>query len=723
MIRRFPFFAQYDAMDCGPACLRMIAAWHGQQYPLSYLREHSYLDREGVSLAGVQVAAEVIGMESMAVRLPFSGQASLQTLDLPCMVHWEQQHFVVVHRITANWVYIADPARGKYRLRHPEFCQHWLQGQEEGVALLLRPGAAFEQRPDAAKQSKLPWNRIWEYLRHQRRLLVQVFLGLLLGTLLQLSLPFLAQSMVDIGIQNQDIGFLWLILLAQVVLLLSQQAERYLRSWILLHISVRVNVSILSDFLEKLMRLPSLFFERRFTGDLLQRIDDHRRVEQLLTGGALSTLFSVLQLLVFGLVLFWYQAQLFVWFLVGSLLFVVWVLAFMPRRALLDARYFEQSADNQHILLELIQGMSEIKLQHSEQKHSNRWLGVQAELFKTRSAELRLAQWQELGATIFLQMKDLLLSFLAARLVIQGELTLGMLLAVQFMIGHLNAPLSQLLQFFRSAQDARISFERMQEVQAAEPKQTAREAMPPLPADIRLQQLSFQYTPLDKPVLQDLNLHIPAGKVTAIVGGSGSGKTTLLKLLLGLYPPSSGQVLLADQNLQELPIGSWHRHCGAVLQDGFVFSDTLLGNIAESEQALHPDQERMRRALHGAALDDFVAELPRGLQTQVGGRGKGISQGQKQRLLLARAIYKDPAYLFLDEATNALDAHTERLILERLQQFYQGRTVVVVAHRLSTVRAADQIVVLEHGKLVELGNHDDLLAKKGIYYHLVREQL
>jgi ATP-binding cassette subfamily B protein len=723
MRKRFPFFPQHDAMDCGPACLQMVAAWHGQRYALGYLREHSYVDREGVSLAGIQAAATQIGMDSMPVRIPFSGSGSLEQAELPCIVHWEQRHFVVVYRIGEQGIWLADPAKGRYRLSREAFLQGWQQDGDEGLALFLRPGADFGKGAANANPGLSIWKHLRNYLLPYRALLVQVFIGLLLGALLQLSLPFLAQSVVDIGIQNQDIGFLWLILLAQVALLLSMQAERFLRSWILLHLSTRLQISILSDFLEKLMRLPSLFFERRFTGDLLQRIDDHQRVEELLTGGALNTLFSAIQLLVFGLVLYWYQPSLFFWYLLGSLLFVLWVLAFMPRRALLDARYFEQSADHQHVLLEVLQGMPEIQLQGSETKHKQRWLEVQANLFKTRIDGLQLAQWQELGATFFLQVKDILLSILAARAVVQGELSLGMLLAVQFMIGYLHAPLSQLLQFLRSAQDARISFERMQEVQTAAPAHKAGKALPPLPADLLLENLTFRYSPLDAPVLEDIQLRIPAGQVTAIVGSSGSGKTTLLKLLLGMYPPSSGRILVGDTELPALETGAWAQHCGAVLQGGYVFSDTLLGNITESEQEASPNPEQLRLALHGAVLDELVEQLPRGLHTQVGARGKGLSQGQTQRLLLARALYKNPAYLFLDEATNALDAHTERLLLERLQQLYHQRTVVVIAHRLSTVRKAHQIVVLEGGKLVEVGNHEELLAKKGIYYHLVREQL
>ncbi len=718
-----PFHPQYDTMDCGPACLRMVAGYYGRNYALSTLRDYCHVDREGVSMLGLTEAAEAIGFRAVAVRLPFAGRPGLLEAPLPLIVHWRGRHFVVVYRITRRKVWIADPAMGKIGLSHVDFCKAWLTGQPEGNALLLEPTNEFY-----ALQGEQPRRRSLSHLLHYiqpyRSMLLQLLVGVLVGSLLQLLFPFLTQAIVDIGVQQSDIPFIYLLLMGQLAVFLGQMGVQVMQSFILLHIGARVNLALLSDFLAKLFRLPLRFFDAKHTGDLLQRIADHRRIELFLTQSTLSALFSGVYVIVFGLVLLYYHPLVFALFLAGASLYVGWIFLFMKKRAALDNRRFEELAENQSTIIELLQAMPEIKLQNSENRRRSLWEGVQMRLFKTNLRWLSLTQYQDNGAAFLSQLKDILITFVAARSVIAGELTLGMMLAIQYIAGQLNAPLQQLLFFLRAAQDARISLERMREIHEQPDEEPAEaqmlEALPES-GDLVIENLSFKYNPLDDYVLRDLSFTIPRGKVTAIVGASGSGKTTLVKLLLGFYEPLSGQVRVGNTPLGAISKHTWRSCCGAVLQDGFIFSDTLARNIAESSPEV--DQSRLHRAAEVACLDEVAASLPLHYDTPVGAGGNGLSQGQQQRLLIARAVYKDPAYLFFDEATNALDAHHEKQITNNLRQFYHGRTVVVVAHRLSTVRDADQIAVLSHGRLVELGAHQELISRQGAYYELVREQL
>ena len=714
-------------MDCGPTCLRMIAQYYGKSYSLQYLREHSYLDREGLSIRGITEAPEHIGMRTLAVQLPIYGKSEeepgLLDAPIPCIVHWEQKHFVVVYKVDKKHIWIADPAIGKKKISHSAFKQSWIGDGENGIALLLEPSPEF-YKEEGEEINKTGFGFLFRYLRSYKQLIIQLCLGLLLASIFQLIFPFLTQSIVDIGIENQDIGFIYLILIGQLMLFVGQITVNIIQSWILLHIGTRVNIALISDFLIKLMRLPIGFFDTKLIGDLLQRIGDHKRIELFLTTSTLGTLFSAFNLVIFGIVLLLYNLTIFLIFFFFFIAYIIWIMLFFNIRKNVDHQRFMQLADNQSALIELIQGMQEIKLQRSERKRRWNWANIQAKLFRANIKSLAITQYQDTGAGIINQLKDIIITFIAAKAVIEGQMTLGMMLAVQYIIGQLNGPLQQMASFIRTAQDAKISLERLGEIHEKEEEEEPHSKqidLLPEKANIHIENLSFQYNKLGQFALSNINLTIPQGKVTAIVGTSGSGKTTLVKLLLGFYPPTSGQIKIGGIQLKNISNNLWRDKCGAVMQDGFIFSDTIANNIAESEDTV--DKVKLLKAVKMANIQEFIESLPLGYNTYVGLKGNGLSQGQRQRLLIARAVYKNPDFLFFDEATNALDARNEKIIMENMEDFYKGRTVVVVAHRLSTVKDADQIIVLEKGLLVEKGNHEELVKKKGAYYTLVKNQL
>jgi len=728
---KFPFYKQYDAMDCGPTCIKMVAQYYGKSYSLQNLRDKSHITREGVSMMGISDAAEAIGFRTMGVKIGFDKLAT--EAPLPCIVHWKQNHFAVVYKIKKKGedykVYVSNPAVGRIKYTKEEFIKGWLSTADkeegQGICLLLDPTPDFyTHEGDELKKDKVKY--LFKYLKPHKRIIYQLFLAFITGSIIQLILPFLTQSIVDVGISNSNINFIKLVLVGQLILFASKTAVDFIRSWILLHISTRINISLISDFLAKLMRLPIGFFDTKMIGDLMQRIGDHSRIENFLTSTTLNILFSMVNLVIFSMVLLYYNVKIFAVFAVGSLLYILYVNIFMKKRRELDNKRFAQMSGEQSNLIQMITGMQEIKLNRCETQKRWEWERIQANLFRVNMKSMALNQYQQAGSVFINEVKNLLISFMAATAVVNGEITLGMMLAIQYIIGQMNSPIDQTIGFMRSWQDAKISLERLGEIHNKEDEE--KDDVPkldilPTEKSIDLENLTFQYEgPHSPKVLEDINFSIPEGKVTAIVGTSGSGKTTLMKLILGFYDPVEGKINLGKNvNLKNFSQKKWRTYCGSVMQDGFIFSDSIANNIALGEETI--DKERLLYAVKTANIQEHIESLPLTYNTKIGNEGVGLSQGQKQRILIARAVYKNPDYIFLDEATNALDANNEKVIMENLDEFFKDRTVVVIAHRLSTVKNADQIIVLEKGKMVEKGNHAELTKLKGEYYRLVRNQL
>ena len=727
MIRPFPFYHQLESADCGPSCLRMIAKYYGRSYSIRYLREQAFITREGVSMLGISDAAERIGFRTMGVKVTLE---QLRTeVPLPCVLHWNQNHFVVLYKVKNGKYYIADPATKKLVYEESELARCWcstvVEGKDTGAALLFEPGPDFYDREEEDTRTGKGLSFFFRYLTPYRRELFQLVLGMLTASILQLILPFLTQSMVDTGIRDGNLSFITLILIAQLVIFVAKLSVDFIRSWILLHVNTRINIALISDFLAKLMRLPLHFFDTKMVGDIMQRIGDHNRIETFMTGSSISTLFSFVNFIVFGFVLAYYDLTILGLFLVGNGLYVAWILAFMKYRRELDIKRFAQAAGEQSNLFQLVTGMQEIKLNNCETEKRWEWERIQVKLFKISIKGLALQQYQQLGSVFFNQTTNILISFLAARAVVSGEMTLGMMMSLTYIVGQLTAPIEQFIGFARSFQDAKISLERLGEIhQKEDEEQTLALKTNRLPEErtLRVEDVCFSYDGADRDyVLEHVSLAIPEHKVTAVVGASGSGKTTLVKLLLGFYEPNKGAIRVGNVLLKDMNPHVWRAHTGCVMQDGFIFSDTIARNIAVGAESI--DRERLLHAVTVANIREFIDSLPLGYNTRIGMEGNGVSQGQRQRILIARAVYKDPEFIFLDEATNALDANNEKEIMEHLHRFYRGRTVVVVAHRLSTVRDADNIVVLDKGRVAEEGTHEELTAKRGIYYELVKNQL
>ena len=716
----FPFYKQHDSMQCGITCLQMICKYNGKEYSLESLSRYCFATTEGVSMLGISEAANKLGLHTICGRITME---QLPQAPLPCILHWSQNHFVILYKIkNKKKFYIADPGKGLLTYAEKEFKDHWIstqsKGEEKGIAMFIQPTPAFYELSGETTNRKRSFKFLFGYIKQYRRYFGQIILGALVGCVLQLIFPFLTQAIVDIGITHQNLGIIYLILLGQLILTISRTSVDFIRRWILLHISMRINISLVSDFFIKLLKLPMSFFDTK-------RMSDHNRVEKFLTTQMLNVTFSLLSFIVFGCVLLGYNTFIFLIFLIGSILYGIWIAIFLKRRKLLDYELFEKQAMNNNKTYQFITSMQEIKLQNCEQRRRWEWEDVQADLFQVNMKSLKLQQTQEAGSIFINEVKNIIITVLAATAVIHGQMTLGMMLAVQYIIGQLNAPVEQLMNFLYSLQDVKISLEHINEIHEMENEENNKDALSAFhdrDKSLSFKNADFKYDPHNpNKTLDGISITIPEGKVTAIVGTSGSGKTTMIKLLLGYYPLLAGEITIGSTDLQKYNLKWWRKHCGVVMQDGVIFSESIARNIAVDDGEI--DNECLLQAARIACIDSYIQTLPLKYNTLIGQDGIGLSQGQKQRILIARAVYKNPDYIFLDEATNALDANNERAIVENLMEFYKGKTVVIVAHRLSTVKNADQLIVIERGKIIETGTHTALIDRQGAYYHLVKNQL
>ena len=705
----------------------MICKYYKSSYSIETLSKLCGVSNEGVSLLALNRVSEKLGFYSIYGKTSIDQLAGISQ---PSILHWNQNHFVVLYKVkNKKKFYVADPGKGLLCYPVEEFKKHWISsvsnGEEKGIAMFLEPTKTFGKKSTAKEQDKKrSFNFLFGYLLQYRKYFIQIILGLLLGCLLQLIMPFLTQAIVDIGIKYDDIGFIWLVLLGELMIVTGRTATEFIRRWLLLHISMRINISLVSDFFIKLLKLPMSFFDTKLMGDLLQRIEDHSRVQNFLTGQVLNVVFTFLSFMIFGIVLFIYDKKIFGIFVVGSIIYGLWISSFLRRRKVLDYEIFEQQAVNQNKTYQFITSMQEIKLQDCEQRRRWEWEDTQADLFRVQMKSLKLQQTQEAGSIFINEVKNILITVFAATAVINGQITLGAMLAIQYIVGQLNSPVEQFMSFIFSLQDVKISLERINEIHEGKNEESKENLAKTFDAGkyVRVENIDFKYDPHAlKKTLERVSFDIPEGKVTAIVGASGSGKTTLIKLMLGYYPVMAGSIFIAGRNINEYNLKWWRHHCGVVMQDGVIFSESIARNIAVDDGDI--DIARLEQAAKIANIHDYVMGLPLKYNTIIGRDGVGLSQGQKQRILIARAVYKNPDFIFLDEATNALDAKNERAIVENLDEFYKGRTVVVVAHRLSTVKNADQIIVIDGGKIVETGNHTSLIEKRGAYYNLVKNQL
>lgn len=731
----FPFYRQHDQMDCAPTCLRMIAKYYGKHYTLQFLRDHAYLSREGASLLGISEAAETIGFKTIGIKI---NKATLtEDAPLPCILHWNQNHFVVLYKVKKNLFskentyYIADPGRGLITLNKTDFLKAWISDNNNGIALLLEPTPKFYEQEEIKESKPNSFSILSNYIKPYRKYIFHILVGLLVGSILELTVPFLTQALIDNGVNSGNIRFIYIVLFSQLMIFLGKIAIEIIRSWTILHITARVNISIISDFILKLTKLPIHFFDIKLLSDITQRINDHNRIQAFLANNTLTVLFSLFNLVIFSFVLITYNLLIFSVFLIGSILGIIWILFFLKKRKHIDYANFAAISENQNLIFEMINGMQEIKLNNCETQKRWQWEKSQGKIFRLNVRSLSLEQWQTVGLNIITELKNIFISFIGAKAVVDGNMTLGMLLGTSYIVGQMNTPISQLIYFFRAAQDAKISIDRLNEIHEQkneEQEPTAENAVSTklkadlYTGDLRLENTSFAYDGAHTTkVLDTINTIIPYGKITAIVGASGSGKTTLLKLFLKFYEVNEGKIFIGNTSFANVHANAWRQKCGTVMQDGFIFGDTIAQNIALGFEQI--DMQRLQHAVFIANIKDFIENLPLSYNTKIGSAGIGLSVGQKQRILIARAVYKNPEYIFFDEATSALDANNESIIMKNLADFFKEKTVVIVAHRLSTVKNADQIIVLDKGKIIETGNHETLTNKRGAYYHLVKNQL
>lgn len=724
----YSHFYQLDNRDCGPTCLRMICKYYGRDVSEQYMHKACYTKRTGTTMLGISDAAEELGFKTCGLKITIN--QLYYSNQLPCIIQWNQSHFIVVYKITEEKVVVGDPAAGILTYPIKTFCKSWYstqnnRGENVGIVLFLEPQKDILDKKENNFSKNLQYKKMASYLGEQKKMMLQLLMSIIIAGFINLIFPFLTQSIVDIGIQNQDVRFVVVVLLCQLSLSMGSAVNSYVSSWYILHISSRISISLVNDFLGKLMRLPVAFFSKRMIGDLLQRINDFSRIENFLTTTTISILVAVLSFIVYGYVLLRFGIIFVIIFVIGSMLYVCWIIAFLRKRKKIDYMRFQENAENQSNVIHMINGMQEIKLNNCEDIQLNKWQAIQLKLYKINIQGLSLAQIQSIGGMLIDNTKNILITFWAAWSVMSGDITLGMMMAIQYLVGQLNGPLSQVISFIQSLQDTKISMERVNEINMNEDEDEHNKGKVdriPHGMDIVINHVDFHYNgPRSPKVLNDVNFVIKGGKITAIVGESGSGKTTLLKLILGFYEPSKGEIYIGNNNLKDIDKREWKKKCGVVMQNGYIFSEPIRNNIGLIDK--DPDMDNVRESAQQACIHEFITSLPLQYDTVIGSDGNSLSMGQKQRILIARAIYKNAPYIFFDEATNSLDANNEKCIIQNLSSFYNGKTVLIIAHRMSTVINADNIIVMNKGHIIEQGTHNALINAKGYYYSLVKEQL
>ena len=714
----FPFFKQLDSQDCGLACLKMISKHYGVDISNSNpVLAESNLLKQGITISDLNHTSEKLGYKPLIIKLDF--ESALENAPLPAIFFWNQNHFVVAYKITSEKVYVADPAFGKTVYSKKEFIKGWTQQKEEGIILLLEPTEILFENNSTQKRTKGSLEYVTQYLKKHKIQLFLIALTLLISSCIELIFPFFTQKILDKGVALKNISFIYLILIAQVVVFISRVGLEFYRSWLFIHISSRISLSIISDFLIKLMQLPLKFFNSKNIGDLTQRIQDHKRIEEFLSKDLIQTVFSIFSIVIYSFILLYFNISIFLIVFIGTIIELLWIFRFLKKIKILDQKTFSLQAKDQNKIYELINSMQEIKLNNLEENKRNEWQKIQTTIYLNNIDKLKINQQYESYRFIsFFQ--TILVVFVSSMAVMNGTLTIGSMLAIMFILGGINAPISQLINFVLQYQLVKVSFERLNEIHnKPDEENVSKVSKLSEIEDINIQNINFSYDNSNN-ILKNISLKIPKGKTTAIVGMSGSGKTTLLKLILKFYKPQQGNLLLHKTPLEEIENTLWRNKCGVILQDSFIFSDTISYNISLEENA---NQEKLLNAIKLANIDDFIHKLPLKLNTIIGSEGIGISHGQKQRILIARAIYKNPDYLFFDEATNSLDAKNERIIVENINYYFKNKTMIVVAHRLSTVKNADQIIVLDNGEIIEKGTHDELIKFKGKYFELIQNQL
>lgn len=723
ILHRFPVDYQMDSQDCGPACLKIIAKYFGRFYSLQYLRDRCGITKQGVSLENLSTGAESLGLRTLAIKCTLDD--IINKIPFPAILFWRDSHFIVVYHANKKYIWVSDPAKGRIKYTHEDFKAGWYKkGETLGVLLAIEPTIDFKRSKVEKEIEKNSFISILRYFIPYKNSFATIFFIMLVVTLLQGMLPFISKAVIDVGIKSSDINFINMVLIGNISILVSITIFNVIRDWILMHITSRVNIALISDYLIKLMKLPVTFFENKLLGDILQRARDHERIRNFIMNNSLSLIFSILTFIIFGIILLTYNPIIFYIFLGGSILYVAWVLLFLRIRKRLDWEYFELVSQDQSYWVETVSAIQDIKIYNYERYRRWKWEEIQARLYKVNKRVLNITNMQKLGAQFIANIKNMAIVFFCASAVIKGDITFGIMISTQFIIGMLNGPLTQFISFIVSAQYAKISFLRMNEIKQLKDEEEllsiGTTSILPEKRDITLSNIIFQYSPNSPVVLKNIFLTIPQNKITAIVGGSGSGKSTLLKLLVRLYKPTAGEIKMGNMNIASINLHTWRNMCGVVMQDGKLFNDTILANIVLDDE--HIDYERLHKVCRMAQIAKEINGMPKGYETMIGERGRGISGGQKQRLLIARALYKEPDFLFLDEATNSLDVINEKKIVEALNAAFKDRTVIVVAHRLSTIRNADQIIVLHQGRIAEVGNHENLMTKKGEYFKLVSSQ-